>query len=362
MKTFQSSGAQMSIFDFKEPLKITKPVRLIELFAGIGAQAKALENLGVRFEHYRIYEFDKYAVASYNAIHGTNFKTSDIKEIRAEDLGVVDTKKFDYIVTYSFPCTDISTAGKQQGFGRNNETRSSLLWEVERLLKEMDELPQILLMENVPGILSKKFKPDFNEWCNVLENFGYTNKFTCLNAMDYGVPQNRNRCYMVSWLGDYSYNFPQGIKMRPFVDYLDFDMRYAINPKKLSKTQKNCIKRLSSTLFSKSIRCGGGRSRDSKHIWSVYSVELLQSESFIKGNSLFLKNKSKTICAQHINSYTIDGSVYFDYSPRECWRLMGFNDEDFDKASRVCSNTRLYKQAGNSIVVDVLEAIFKEMF
>ena len=175
MKTFQSSGAQMSIFDFKEPLKITKPVRLIELFAGIGAQAKALENLGVRFEHYRICEFDKYAVASYNAIHGTNFKTSDIKEIRAEDLGVVDTKKFDYIVTYSFPCTDISTAGKQQGFGRNNETRSSLLWEVERLLKEMDELPQILLMENVPGILSKKFKPDFNEWCNVLENFGYTN-------------------------------------------------------------------------------------------------------------------------------------------------------------------------------------------
>lgn len=207
-KTNQDSGRQLSLFDTAPPLKITKPLRLIELFAGIGAQAKSLENLGIEFEHYRICEFDKYAVASYNAIHGTDFATSDITKIHAEDLGIVDTDKYEYIMTYSFPCTDLSKAGKQQGMSRDNNTRSGLLWEVERLLKETKELPQILLMENVPDVLSKKFNKDFFDWCNFLESLGYTNKYAVLNAKDYGVPQNRARCFMLSWLGDYSYNFP----------------------------------------------------------------------------------------------------------------------------------------------------------
>ena len=95
----------MNLFDCDKPLlKITKPIRLIELFSGIGAQAKALENLGVPFEHYRICEFDKYAVATYNAIHGTSFVTSDITELRGGDLGVTETDKYEYILTYSFPC------------------------------------------------------------------------------------------------------------------------------------------------------------------------------------------------------------------------------------------------------------------
>lgn len=106
-------------------------------FAGIGAQAKALENLGVNFEHYRICEFDKYAVASYNAVHGTSFTTSDITQIHSEDLGIIETDKYEYIMTYSFPCTDLSKAGKQQGMSRESGTRSGLLWEVERLLIEI---------------------------------------------------------------------------------------------------------------------------------------------------------------------------------------------------------------------------------
>lgn len=133
----RSMGAQRSIFDGNEPLKITKPIRLIELFAGIGAQAKALENLGVDFEHYRICEFDKYAVVSYNAIHGTNFEPSDITQIHARDLGIEETDKYFYIMTYSFPCTDLSKAGKQQGMGKESGTRSGLLWEVERILSEI---------------------------------------------------------------------------------------------------------------------------------------------------------------------------------------------------------------------------------
>lgn len=109
---------QISFFDDATPFKIDKPIRLIELFAGIGAQAKALERLGVDFEHYRICEFDKYAVKSYNAVHGTDFAPSDITKIHADDLGIVDTDKYCYIMTYSFPCQDLSLAGKQQGMAK----------------------------------------------------------------------------------------------------------------------------------------------------------------------------------------------------------------------------------------------------
>ena len=114
--------------------------------------------------------------------------------------------------------------------------------------------------------------------------------------------------------------------------------------------------------MSKTIRVGGLNSRDRRHSWSVYSVELRQSEKFIKNKSLLINGMSKTICAQHLLSYTIDGKIYFDYSPKECWRLMGFSDDDYRKAEKVCAKTRLYKQAGNSIVVDVLMAIFKNLF
>lgn len=205
----------MNLFDCMfPPLKISKPIRLIELFAGIGAQAKALENLGVPFEHYRICEFDKYAVASYNAIHRTSFETSDITKIHASDLAVVDTDKYEYIMTYSFPCQDLSNAGKQRGMAKGTGTRSGLLWEVERLLNEMDELPQILVMENVPAVVGEKNKADFMEWVRFLQSKGYTCKWDILNAKDYGIPQNRERCFMVSYLGDYLYEFPQGFPLK----------------------------------------------------------------------------------------------------------------------------------------------------
>lgn len=117
---------QIGMFDGSERFKIDKPIRLIELFAGIGSQAKALERLGADFEHYRICEFDDYAVKSYNAIHGTNFATSDITQIHADDLGIVDTDKYCYILTYSFPCQDLSVAGQRKGMakgGGNTEVK-----------------------------------------------------------------------------------------------------------------------------------------------------------------------------------------------------------------------------------------------
>lgn len=180
--------------------KITKPVRLIELFGGIGSQAMALRDLGIDFEYYRLIEFDKYAIKSYNAIHGTDFPTMDITKISGSDLGIIDTNKYEYIMTYSFPCQDISLAGKQAGMTKGASTRSGLLWEVERLLNELDNLPQVLLMENVPQVHGKKNKPDFDKWIEFLKSKGYHNYWQDLNAKDYGVAQNRNRCFMVSLL------------------------------------------------------------------------------------------------------------------------------------------------------------------
>ena len=132
---------QINVFELLyEPYKITKPIRLIECFAGIGSQAKALERLNVNFEHYKVVEFDKYAIKSYNAIHGTEFETSDITKIHAKDLEIVDTDKFEYILTYSFPCQDLSLAGKGKGMEKGSGTRSGLLWEVERILNECEKL------------------------------------------------------------------------------------------------------------------------------------------------------------------------------------------------------------------------------
>ena len=205
---------QLSLFD-APPLKIRNKVRLIELFSGIGAQAKAMERLGVDFETYRAYDIDRYAVAAYNAIHGTSFIPTDITKIHADDLGIVDRDKFTYLLTYSFPCQDLSLSGLQKGMKRGSGTRSGLLWEVERILLECGtNLPQILVMENVRQVVGQRNKRDFDEWRESLSMMGYTSQYEILNAKDYGIPQNRQRCFMVSWLGNWSYTFPDPIPLQ----------------------------------------------------------------------------------------------------------------------------------------------------
>lgn len=203
----------------------TNPIRLIELFAGIGSQAKALKNLHIPFESHFVCDFDKYAIASYNAVHGTNYEPCDITAITAADLNIVDSDKYTYLLTYSFPCQDLSVAGKGAGMTEGSGTRSSLLWEVKRLLAECSELPQLLLMENVPQVHGKKYIGAFNEWIEFLTSLGYSNFWQDLNAKNFGMPQNRNRCIMVSILGDYTFTFPQEIPLNlHFSDMLEEDV------------------------------------------------------------------------------------------------------------------------------------------
>ena len=225
----------MNLFD---SYKIKNHIRLIELFAGVGSQAMALRDIGADFEHYRVVEFDKYAVASYNAIHGTNFEPTDIRNVKGEDLGIVDTQNFTYLLTYSFPCQDLSLAGKQRGMTKGSGTRSGLLWEVERLLNETENLPQVLLMENVPQVHGTKNIDDFNLWIDFLKSKGYSNFWQDLNAKDYGVAQNRKRCFMVSILGNEFYEFPKPVKLNKCIkDYLEdeIDEKYYIKSEKAYK-------------------------------------------------------------------------------------------------------------------------------
>ena len=243
---------ELSLFDFPQ-VEINKPIRLIELFGGIGSQAMALRDIGANFEHYRLVEFDKYAVANYNAIHGTNFTTTDIRDVHGVDMGIKNRQEFTYLLTYSFPCTDLSVAGKMHGMSKfdwenGKSTRSGLLWEVERILKELkdDELPQILLMENVPQVHSEQNIADFETWLNFLRSRGYYNFYQDLNAKDYGIPQNRERCFCVSILSDefIEFNFPKPIKLETVMkDYLEeeVDEKYYINNEKSEKLIKQLV-------------------------------------------------------------------------------------------------------------------------
>lgn len=327
---------QLSLFGGMTPFKIDKPIRIIELFGGISCQAQALLNLGIDFENYRYCDFDKYACQSHNEIMGTNDKPNDITKWKGEDLGVCNTDKYCYIMTYSFPCTDLSTAGKMAGMERESGTRSGLLWEVERLLKECNELPQVLLMENVPQVHGKKNKASFDEWCQFLESLGYKNYWKDLNAKDYGVPQSRNRCFMVSLLGDYSYQFPEPIELKLKLQDLledEVDERYYLSSKLIEFYSNNTemqeqkgngfkFEPLGNTSIAKTITTKSG-SR--------------MTDNYIKENPIRIRK----------------------FTPTECLRLMGVRDEHSKRIT--CSNAQKYKQAGNGIVVDVLMAIFKKM-
>lgn len=322
-------NTQTSIFDFIG-YKIIKPIRLIELFGGIGAQAKALTNLKANFEHYKLVEIDKYAIASYNAIHNTCFLPLDITKIKGEDLEIKETNKYEYIITYSFPCQDLSIAGKQKGMSKGTQTRSGLLWEVERLLNEVDNLPQILIMENVIQVHSMANKNDFDKWCLFLQSKGYNNFWKDLNAKDYGIPQNRNRCVMISILNGY-YEFPNhfGLKLK-----LNDMLEDKVNEKYYMS--KQALEHAKSTKFNQ----------------ARYNSRLVDIDGI-----------SPTICARFDGApkFIIQNGRERKFTPKECLRLMGFNDKDFENAAKVNSDTQLYKQAGNSIVVNVLEAIFKQL-
>lgn len=195
-------------------------IKVIELFAGIGAFRAALERLNIDHEVVAISEIDKYAIQSYNAMYGDTPNLGDISKI--DRLPKCD------LLTYGFPCQDISVAGNMKGI--NEDTRSGLLFQVERLLDTadiFDELPDYLIMENVKNLVGKKFKADFDRWLEKLESLGYVNYWKVLNTADYGIPQHRERVFCISIKKSLNQGFefpkPQELELR-LIDMLEVDV------------------------------------------------------------------------------------------------------------------------------------------
>jgi DNA-cytosine methyltransferase len=566
---------QLNLFDGHIPyFKITKPVRLIELFAGIGSQHQALKNLGVKIDRSTIVEWQVNSIQAYNDIHirkyddhtqglskeqlaqrlkefgisldynepakietlmrkgedwlrnvynniiNTNNKVN-IMSVKGKDLNITETDKYDYILTYSFPCQDLSKAGKGKGM-TDTTTRSGLLWEVERILSELTELPQILLMENVPDVIGSRYIGDFKRWDERLRELGYSNHIEILNAKNYGVPQNRERAFMISILGNYLYKFPntQPLTLR-LKDMLEkeVDEKYYLSDIQLNHIQNtkyesmgiDRVRDINEETINTITTMGGGnrepkikemvfKSKDKRlpemldkidfnstepqsldlynrtvsdisqtltmpnhNAQAIVVPETKEYANYItwlddkgrintqdhrayfedrlsgtipamergvpnvllneqrvevianirnngtsqSGNVYDKEQLSPTLCATDYKNPpkvvdTKETIIYDDYNstirkdqdtigtittmigrdserhgfkliektnqlrirkltPRECYRLMGFGDKAFDLAAPNQSNSSLYHQAGDSIVVNVLEALFKEL-
>jgi DNA (cytosine-5)-methyltransferase 1 len=160
-------------------------IKLLELFGGIGVCSKALECIGVDYELVDYVEIDKYAVASYNAIHGTNFEPQDIcewdKDVKVD------------LLMHGSPCQDFSLAGHGLGGDEDSGTRSSLMYETIRIVSKLK--PKFVIWENVKNLLSKQHKHNFDNYINTLNELGYTSYYKVLNAKDFGIPQHRESIY-----------------------------------------------------------------------------------------------------------------------------------------------------------------------
>ena len=386
-------------------------LRVFEAFSGYGSQSIALRNLGIEHEVVAISEIDKYAIKAYEAIHGPTLNLGDISKIDVNDIPQHD------LFTYSFPCQDLSVAGKQKGLGEG--TRSGLLYECEKVIEHCR--PKYLLLENVKNLVGKKFKADFDKWLEYLEGLGYTNYWKVLNAKNYGVPQNRERVFVVSILGEHKpFEFPKPIPLdKCIADILEeqVDEKYYLSEEiqkrfKITNQNKNIIGTTKpdfrtigqrDLVYNKEGIMGALVATDykqPKQIAEINQVGMLD----IKGNEQVRRvygdngisptlntmqggnRQPKIICEQRcdeglrffkdnicgtirtINSggdkrVIEEGFKIRKLTPRECFRLMGMRDTDIDKIQEAgISNTQQYKLAGNSIVVDVLEAIFKNLF
>lgn len=338
-------------------------LKVNELFAGIGAFRKALINLGIEHEVVGISEIDKYAIQSYTAMYGDTHNYGDIYKV----------EKLDYadLWTYGFPCQDISLAGYKKGIVKG-ETRSGLLYEVERLLlrsKADNELPKYLIMENVKNLVGKQFKADFEKWLLFLESMGYTNYWQVLNAKDYGIPQSRERVFCVSIQGDEPYEFPakQELKLS-LKDMLedDVDIKFYLTQEQVDKIKFNTFNKESKRIQTKEY-CDTLCACDST---KMKCIQIGQYATPARTNSSCCRVYDKnglsptltTFQGGNLQPFVLsDNTLVRKLTTKECWRLMGFADSDFDKASKVCSKSQLYKQAGNSIVVQVLERILENL-
>ena len=206
-----------------------KPLRVFTSFSGYDSQCMALDRIGIPYDLVGWSEIDKYAIQAHNTLYP-----------QASDKNYGDISKVDWdavpnfdLFTYSFPCTDISNAGLQKGLSEGSGTRSGLLWECRKAIEA--KMPKYLLMENVKALLSEKFKPEFYKWRDYLTSLGYESYTKIINATECGVPQNRERVFMVSILGEHKpFHFPEPIVLEKRLKEVledDVDRKYFLSDK-----------------------------------------------------------------------------------------------------------------------------------
>jgi len=380
-------------------------LNVLSLFSGIGAFEMALKNLGVDFNLVGYCEIDESASKVYSAIHNVP-ETMNLLDVTKVDTAIL-SKNID-LLTYGFPCQDISNAGMMKGLFNpdGTPTRSGLFFEALRIIEGTK--PKVAIAENVKMLTSKRFAAEFRIVLESLEQAGYNNYWAVLNAKDYGVPQNRERVFIVSIRKDIdtdSFSFPAAfplkVKLKDIVEDV-VDEQYFVKKeltRKLvisSDVSEPQVLRLVRSEHGKQIR----KQYESGEVVEPWcNMKQLEPRTdgisntistVLKDNYLLVREATKSgyaeahvgdsINFEHPNSKTRRGRVgkqvaqtlttspqqgvvleglrirYF--TPRECFRLMGFSDDAFNKAASVVSDRQLYKQAGNSIVVDVLEELF----
>lgn len=301
-------------------------LQILELFGGIGSPRIALKRLGVPTKSIDYVEIDQKAVDSYNAIFAN--------DLDYQTQSVVNWNLKPDILIHGSPCQDISVAGKKLGADQGSGTRSSLMWETLRIIQDMGIWrPRVVIWENVKGVLHKHMRANFNKYLDVMDGLGYSNNFEILDARDFGLPQSRQRVFTVSILRGEMFNF--NVLRRQAMDdiqnYLETDVSedYIVTAPSMLK------------LIGKPQPGFGGY----LPIIDKWSMTITTKQN------------------RNPNSGVVDlGDGKFRLlTERECWRLQGYSDEDFEAAASVNGKTALYMQAGNSIPVQIFESLFETL-
>ena len=361
----------MNIFQILYPAldKFKGTLKVGTFFSGIGSPEQAIkrlkkDNLIDDYESMFYCEIDRAASKTYSIINEVDESKNlgSITDVNGKDLPYAD------LWVGGFPCQDISLAGKLRGFNFQSSTRSSLGWEMIRLLGEVKEKPKFVIFENVANITSEMFVKTLHLFKYDMERLGYTLYDQVLNAKDYGIPQKRQRYFLIAILGEYGFCFPHTLKKKVILkDCLeDADEKYFLTTNKytirsngnreyLKKNNDKVKYELDINRFLYTDMCGTDITS------KFYQTSRIHSENGI-APTLTASNTADNCKIATLCNGTLEDLRIRTITSKEAWRLMGFSDEVYDKAKLSTSETNLFHQAGNSIVVDVMYHIFKSLF
>lgn len=306
-----------------------RPVQILELFGGIGSPRCVLRNLKIPTKAIDYVEIDEKAVRSYNNMFS--------EELPYKTQSVVGWNLKPDILIHGSPCQDFSIAGHQRGADEGSETRSSLMWETIHIIDQMGEWkPKYVIWENVKNVTSKHMIANFVRYQKEMERMGYTNNYDVLDAREFGLPQARERVFTISCLNGEKFDFTRLIRtpMRKISEFLEDNENV---PEVYNVTQPS--------------------------VYNVIGASGIKRATVIKDFAYTITTRQDRTPAQVIDC----GSGRYRYlTERECWRLMGYTDEEFEAAKAVHERKgryymTLYKQAGNSIAVPIFESIFRKI-